>query len=556
MTSYHAPQSPEPPWKKGLRDIGCLGTFYGGALLLASAPVWLPVAGAVFALLFSISVLIFMATTFLVYPSICVVAYLRTLIGMMGEGGTSNPAPVAAPGRGSDSEEPAYLHYLFKQVFIDVRYMAREGLFQPWQVIDSHIHRVREYSARIRFSFFRVAHRYFAWLVTAGMQMGTYLGFAVVVVLFVIQLLALVVLAASCFIGIGVLRGADTLLLRIKQIKIKCSSCHLRVPYPSYECPAPGCGRLHKDVRPGRYGMFKRVCACGTAMPTLLLTGSGKLKAHCPYCKGSLARNVGEMREIVIPVLGGVAAGKTRLMTALVMALCESGRLHGVSAAIADEESQAIYARFRDALVAGTATAKTGAAALPRPYSLHVRPARSSPRLLHLFDAPGEFVRDSESLRKLQYMREARTFLFTLDPLRIDAIWDALTPAQQARLVPLRSDDDPYFAFGQVVQNIEGHGVPIRRARLAVALTKDDLVRSSPAASGLGEDSAAIEAWLQDEAGLGGLVRLMRRSFGQVHFFRTSAWLDGGVLAGSIIDLAAWILAQEGIRVEPAVRSA
>src|SRR5262249_50308438 len=84
--------------------------------------------------------------------------------------------------------------------------------------------------------------------------------------------------------GIALLRLVDTALLWRRGIRITCGSCHQRVPYPAYECPGPNCSRHHTDVRPGRYGVFRRVCACGTAMPTLLVLGSHRLRAFCVHC--------------------------------------------------------------------------------------------------------------------------------------------------------------------------------------------------------------------------------------------------------------------------------
>jgi hypothetical protein len=275
------------------------------------------------------------------------------------------------------------------------------------------------------------------------------------------------------------------------------------------------------------------------------------MTAHCPHCDEPMSQGAGTVPEIVIPVLGAAATGKTRLMTALVMGLVDGGGAGAAEAEFADEQSAEAYRGLADKLRAGVHTWKTIKAkdAPLRAYSLRVRPVAGKSRLLHVFDAPGEFVGRSELLRELRYVKTARTFLLTLDPLSIDAVWDSLDPEERDRSGRLRSDVPPDYVFGQLVENIAGLGARIGRARLAVALTKDDLVRDSAALAGLGDGSDEIRAWLEGPAGFDGMVRGMRRSFAEVRFFRTSAWLNGGEIDAGVLDLAAWILAGEGIRV-------
>ena len=58
----------------------------------------------------------------------------------------------------------------------------------------------------------------------------------------------------------ALLRGADSALLRIKNIRILCPYCGHRVPYPGCFCPGSACDRKHRDVRPGRFGIIRRYC--------------------------------------------------------------------------------------------------------------------------------------------------------------------------------------------------------------------------------------------------------------------------------------------------------
>ncbi|GLW61880.1 hypothetical protein Arub01_01240 [Actinomadura rubrobrunea] len=523
--------NPVPPGEGFAVGCGCLVLLVAAVLLS-----WLIVPA--------------MALTGLAAAGHCLYAYLSRLASAMGIGPRAAPAAIPPPpDRPSGRAEPAYTHYLFGPALVDLRHAAKTALPAPAEV-------ARAYDLWIRRAF---QDREPPWLmvpigimVWISMAFGVMAGVMAVGMLCVLQVTVVLALAITVLAAGQVLRVVDRAMRRVKGIRTRCQSCHLPVPFPSFECAAEGCGRRHRDVRPGRYGILKRWCGCGARLPTLLImSGGAAMRARCPHCGETMSKGAGTMPEIVIPVLGAATTGKTRLMTALVMGLLEGPGGHGATTEFADEESENAYRGLADKLRAGVHTWKTIKArdAPLRAYSLHLRPPTGGPRLLHVFDAPGELVGKSELLRELRYMRAARTFLFTLDPLSIDAVWESLDPAERTRFAQLRSDAAPDFVFGQIVQNIEGLGVQTGRARLAVALTKDDLVRACPVLEDVGDGSDEIRRWLEGPAGLDGMVRAMRRSFDEVRFFRTSSWLTDGEIPDSVLDLSGWILVKEGLRV-------
>ncbi|GAA2207283.1 hypothetical protein GCM10009850_027410 [Nonomuraea monospora] len=481
----------------------------------------------------------------------CLYEYLKRLASVMGVGRWAAAAPVPPPpDRPAGRNEPAYVHYLFGPALVDLRHAVRVALPAPWQVGRRYDHLIRRTFQGRDPAGLMVPLGIVSWL---SMAVGIGSGFLVVTMLCLIQL-TIVGLMAFAVIAAGfVLRAADSGMRVVKGVRTSCPSCHQHVHYPSYDCSASSCGRRHRDIRPGRFGVVKRRCACGTLLPTLLIMGSGdgRMRAFCPHCGEPMSAGAGAVPEIVIPVLGAATTGKTRLMTALVMGLVEGPGGHGATTRFADEQSANAYRGLADKLRAGVHTWKTIKAkdAPLRAYSLRVAPPSGSPRLLHIFDAPGELVGRSELLRELRYIKVARTFLFTLDLLSVDAVWASLPPEEQARQAQLRSDVPTDFVFGQLVQNIEGLGVATTRARLVVALTKDDLVCHSPVLAGVGHGSEDIRRWLEGPAGLDGVVRTMRRHFGEIRFFRTSSWLHDGLIDHSVLDLSGWILAKEGLRV-------
>src|ERR1022692_3701961 len=97
----------------------------------------------------------------------------------------------------------------------------------------------------------------------AGIAVGA-VGFAAIAVVHTV--VAAVVLVAIRITGV-ILRGVDSGLLRIKNIRMTCPHCFERVPYPASRCSGRDCSRLHRDVRPGSYGLFRRRCLCGARLP-------------------------------------------------------------------------------------------------------------------------------------------------------------------------------------------------------------------------------------------------------------------------------------------------
>ncbi len=184
----------------------------------------------------------------------------------------------------------------------------------------------------------------------------------------------------------AVLRGIDSGLLRIKNIRIHCPHCGERVPYPGYLCPGqPQCTRWHRDVRPGRFGIIRRYCRCGKRMRTLLLFGSAQMTAFCPRCGQLWQHSPGGEPEIVLAFSGAAGAGKTRLVSAMITQLTNWATAKKLAAGPADK---------------ATADSLQGAAELLRPdRTTPVTPPERRPRSLLIRVSSGKATPDSAPVR-------------------------------------------------------------------------------------------------------------------------------------------------------------
>ena len=381
-----------------------------------------------------------------------------------------------------------------------------------------------------------------------GMGAGATLGTALAAGCACVQLLTVGVCAALVRAAGAALRLADSAVLLVRNIRMVCPRCYERVPYPGYECPGADCPRRHQDIRPGRLGVLRRRCQCGTRMKTLLLFGSSGMNAFCPRCGHSLEHRPGKAPEIVLPFFGAAGAGKTRLLFSMVTQL----QLWAVGPGPeAGPHKQRLAVEFGDTATARklehaskllspeSATDKTPVE-LPRAYIIRLTSGQGA-RLLHMFDAAGELFYTAERTRELRFLDKARTFILVIDPLSVEAFWNRLPPERQAGLQAVRSTaPSPDLAYQEAHQEIEAMGVRLRTARLAVVFSRADLID---------EPVTDVAAWATDELGLGNLVRSARMNFREARFFHTAAVLSGGVMHESIPDLMRWVLASNGIEV-------
>ncbi|WP_327674529.1 TRAFAC clade GTPase domain-containing protein [Kitasatospora sp. NBC_00458] len=405
--------------------------------------------------------------------------------------------------------------------------------------------------------------------------------------------LLVLLLRAGGGLAVLVLTGLDQPAVTARRLRqgVLCPHCFERVRRPEYECSRAACRRRHSDLRPGRYGVLRRRCQCDERLPTTLLTGRYRLPGYCTHghCGRLLSTETGRLAEHALPLVGGRAAGKTQLMAAMLAVLRRTdpdGRAH---ARFADEETAERYRLQREVLeIRGhpRSTPRTR----HRAHSVLLDRARP-PRLLHLFDTAGEHFVSREDADALRYARAARTFLFVLDPLAVPGFWDLLDAGQRARLDrTLASSVDPQTVFGQAATAIAAMGVPLHRSRLAVAISKTDLLDevrlldelpdapaagrgrrrvrgprrggrtprggAVPAGPGGARDSDRAAQWLRAELGLGNLVQAMHNEFGEVRFFFTAAVLtEDGSVHPSVAPLLDWCLA-DGRRARARARAA
>ena len=339
------------------------------------------------------------------------------------------------------------------------------------------------------------------------------------------------------------LRGAERAWRTRMRTEASCPHCYHVTPLPAYRCP--GCSRLHRDVRPGQLGLFTRRCECGTLLPTMVLRAARRLEAVCQRCSEPLRAGSAAFRDVRIPIFGDTSAGKTRFLYAGLDSLIDTTTQADIPLGFPDEKSQNQATVALDLIRSGQDTVKTSQT-LPTALTCRVGKGSGS-TLVHLFDAAGESYRDAQAHDALGFLDRGHGLVYVLDPFSVGAVRDRMA-GQNATVIRLAhaAVGDPETAYGEVVSRLRDSGVKAAEQRLAVVVSKADLL----SAGGIEppDDSAAIATWLM-EMGVHNLVLSARREFAEVRYFAVASLAHAQV--GGTRDPGAplrWLLASRGVR--------
>ena len=342
----------------------------------------------------------------------------------------------------------------------------------------------------------------------------------------------------------GVLRGIDRIWQTVFHAAASCPQCYYVTRLPAYRCR---CGELHRDMRPGKLGVFWRRCGgrsetCGTRLPTTVLRAAHAMTPVCQRCGTDLHANAAIATDIRIPVFGATMAGKTRLIAAGLVLLKDAaaGR-----ASFVDKDSERTYRSHKTDFDSDRPMPKTAAGnpvATTLDFDLGRRHA-----LVHIFDAAGEILVQRAENAELSYLDQARTLMFVLDPFSIPDVRERLTGPLAGILADANaSPHDTEDSYNSTVQRLRDSGVDTNRRRLAFVISKADLLQKLPEALGLRITDP--EAWLHDR-GLDNLLLSVRRDFSDVRIFVVSSMTRSPNGVATALDPLRWLLAGEGITV-------
>ncbi|WP_143465870.1 hypothetical protein [Leifsonia sp. NCR5] len=297
---------------------------------------------------------------------------------------------------------------------------------------------------------------------------------------------------------------------------IMCPHCYGESTLPGYRCSNPDCGKIHWTMLPGPLGLITRRCSCGTRLPNTVSAAARRLTAICPYCKEELAEGSGGRQTVQIAMMGSVAAGKSRLLDALVVEIAKLMPVASGTMTPLNDHARLFLSQAQTRMQQSAATSKTQH---ERPVGLPFLLTRDTTNVeLQVMDAAGEAFTSWDETAKLRYLDTAAGLILALDPLALPGVVDHYNRSRLAKSVLLASGDQEE-AYAAAVDRLRAEAVPVGRRGLAVVLTKGDILTQLPVAKDLDvDDSASIRSWLI-EHGSDLMVRRFEKDFREVRFF-------------------------------------
>jgi hypothetical protein len=384
----------------------------------------------------------------------------------------------------------------------------------------------------------------------AGSGAGELVGAVFGAVVFLLTATAHVLVTA---VVTAVVRGAGLpLRLLDKALRMvtdrdiaSCQVCGERVrPYPVYLCP--GCGVDHRDIRPGYYGVMRRICRCGAHFPTLILLGASRLEAEGPSCGHRLPRGVGTAPEIVWAFTGSVNTGKTRLVYAMTRHLQALVEEAGDDLEFIGETARRLT-EIENSIARTGDTRPTPPASQTPGYGFRLG-LSGTQRVLYLFDPAGELNYSSTRGLAQRHLPQTRALVLVIDPLAVESFWAKLPPIDRQFLSKYRSDArTDTIAFENTCECLRGLGARTTKMPLAIVLSRTDLLdRTSTPDRWRDVDP---RTWLSasDWLDMGNVLRYADMNFKEVRIFRTAAPAEDGTVDPGLRDLTRWLLNHAGI---------
>jgi Double-GTPase 2 len=392
-----------------------------------------------------------------------------------------------------------------------------------------------------------VVLKYWHGCLAAGCYLGGashYVGAMALVSGFtLLQFVFLVMWASVAGLSMVLLAAFNIARSSYYRIFFRCPTCYAHMRIPIFVCPR--CATDHSRLWPSVYGIFYHRCkGCNSGLPALDLLGRRKLIRKCVACARPLNKEVGQLINVHIPVIGGPSTGKSNFIFMATRELINSyAGPRGYSTEFPDEGDRVEYTRNLVELGSGRVLQKTPDIT-PQAYNLALkRPRERLGRIIYIYDAAGEAYSTEDNTVLQKYYDYVDGLIFVIDPMSIELYRRAHLKEVESLRNQLRpSALGVMEAYGRMITVLEA-SVGLRPGRkfrhpIAVLISKVDALdleeKIGKTAAGrvmtedpslhLEEDAIhmLVQEFLQEHE-MGNLVRDLYLQFEHVHFFSCSA---------------------------------
>jgi len=227
-------------------------------------------------------------------------------------------------------------------------------------------------------------------------------------------LISLYLIVATLLI---ILLIADWFYCAMHKIVTHCPNCQAKFTLPKYRCE---CGKMHDNLRPGIYGVFKRTCVCGRKLSTSFLNGRHKLDAWCPSCNYDIVDDIAS--SICIPIVGGASSGKTCYISMTINTIEKNASRYGLTFDYMKNDRDEYENNVKSYLNKGKRPPKTTDYDNLTYYQFGLTPKGKMKQIISLCDVAGELYDVQESGDKItnqKGLKFADAFILILDPLSV-----------------------------------------------------------------------------------------------------------------------------------------
>ncbi len=280
---------------------------------------------------------------------------------------------------------------------------------------------------------------FFVWAlcqIFAQYILGTIITFVFSAIMFVVSL----VLTSIVYVLFGIVLMIETLYFKLKKVSFRCQKCTHAYKTPVYACPI--CRIKHVNLKPGKYGVFKRKCVCGSILP-LTVKSSGKkmvkdsatgrirwekfkitdMESFCPHCGNS--DRAGITHPVSIALIGGASAGKTTFKVAFLKDFLDEEIVnYGIDFEFPDDvydnEFKQIESYYRGIPIPPT---PYGAEYDIITFSFMLKHKKFGvDRLIHLYDMPGEAFQKGNAQEGWHMYTFNDGAVFLIDPYSLERV--------------------------------------------------------------------------------------------------------------------------------------
>jgi hypothetical protein len=342
--------------------------------------------------------------------------------------------------------------------------------------------------------------------------------------------------------AIGMLRATDSVARWWLGAAVTCPACRYVTWLPAYQCDegeddtneadvneydTGRCDTIHRDLRPGRLGVWIHRCQCGKALPTTVRRAGRALTPVCSNCSRPLYEQAGLAADARIALSGGSGVGKTQLLMRAAIEMTSRSR----SAPWEPGDDQTAE-WLRHVRKFGPESAK-GQALLTFHRSVSGRQC-----YFHAADLDGQHFQSDKNNPALWQLGVTRRHLLVLDATVVPRVRDriGLGASGGTHSRPAWAESSVAIAerpYRLLVAQLSRLGARPRKCSLALVVTKADIL----ARYGVGPDDLGLRAWLRSVE-LHNLVMAAEHDFGRVRYFLV------GEEQGNPAEPFEWLLSQ------------